>query len=123
MCFINSAQYVYLEQNETNSTWNNQSCRKYYFQKLSQFSQGNNVVPAAASNIDGCFCNGTWVSSTLEKAYFHQMEPITALNNLSSRNFAIQKQTQFSHGNNVLHAPASNTLGFLSEDTCAFQHS
>jgi hypothetical protein len=43
------------EQNEPNSTLNNLNCRKYYFQKLSQFSKGNNMLVAAASNIDGIF--------------------------------------------------------------------
>jgi hypothetical protein len=29
--------------------------RKYYFQKQTQFSQGNNVLDAIASNIEGFF--------------------------------------------------------------------
>jgi hypothetical protein len=32
----------------------NSDLQEYSFQKLTQFSQGNNVLDAAASNIDGC---------------------------------------------------------------------
>jgi hypothetical protein len=34
--------------------------------------------------------------------------------------YSFQKVTQFSQGYNVQDAPASNTDGFLSRDTCAF---
>jgi hypothetical protein len=54
MCLINSAQLAYLEQSDI-STVRNLSCRKYFFQKLNQFSQRNNVLDAVASNIDGIF--------------------------------------------------------------------
>jgi hypothetical protein len=37
------------------STLRNLTCKKYCFQRDSQFSQGNNVLDAAASNIDGFF--------------------------------------------------------------------
>jgi hypothetical protein len=39
-------------------------CRKYSFQKLTDFSQGKDVLNAAASNIDSLFSRGTCVSST-----------------------------------------------------------
>jgi hypothetical protein len=38
--------------------------RKYSFQKLTQFTQGNNVLDAAASNTDGFVLRDTYVSST-----------------------------------------------------------
>jgi hypothetical protein len=38
--------------------------RKYFFQKLHHFSQGNNVLDAANSNIDGFHWRDTCVSST-----------------------------------------------------------
>jgi hypothetical protein len=36
-------------------TFRNLTCRKYGFQKETQFSPGNNVLDAAASNIDDFF--------------------------------------------------------------------
>jgi hypothetical protein len=38
--------------------------RKHSLQKLTQFSQGKNVVDAPASNIDGFLSRDTRVSST-----------------------------------------------------------
>jgi hypothetical protein len=38
--------------------------RKYSFQKLTQFSKGNNVPDAAASNIDGFLWRDICVYST-----------------------------------------------------------
>jgi hypothetical protein len=52
-----------------------------------------------------------------EQAYLEQREPISSLNNLSSRKYSFHKLTQFSQGKNVLGAYASNTDGFLSRDT------
>jgi hypothetical protein len=40
------------------------SCKKYSFQKLSQFSLGNNVLDTAASDIYGFPWRDTSVSST-----------------------------------------------------------
>jgi hypothetical protein len=48
-----SAEYAYLCQRELISTLKNLSCRRYSFQKLTQFSQGNNVLDFPASNTDG----------------------------------------------------------------------
>jgi hypothetical protein len=42
-----------LGQREPITTLENQSSSKYSFQKPIQFSQGNNVLDVAASNIDG----------------------------------------------------------------------
>jgi hypothetical protein len=43
------------------------SCRKYCFQKLTEFSQGKNVLGAPASNIDGFVWRDTCVSSSQAK--------------------------------------------------------
>jgi hypothetical protein len=64
MCFLNLAEKSFLEQNERFSTLKTMICRKYSFQKLTQFSQANNVLGAAASNIVGFLWRDTCVSST-----------------------------------------------------------
>jgi hypothetical protein len=46
------------------STLKTEICWKYSFQKLTQFSQGNNVLDAAASNIDVILWRDTCVSLT-----------------------------------------------------------
>jgi hypothetical protein len=43
------------------STLKNQSGRKYSFQNLTQFSQGNSVLDAAASNTDFFFFGDIYV--------------------------------------------------------------
>jgi hypothetical protein len=64
MCFINSPEYTYLEQREPDSTFKNKSCRKYSFQKQSLFSQGNNVLHTAGTNLDGFVRRDTCATST-----------------------------------------------------------
>jgi hypothetical protein len=59
-----------------------------------------------------CFFNSA------EQAYLEQSEPVSTLKNLSCRTYSIQKPTQYSQGNNGLHAPAPNRNDFLSRDTC-----
>jgi hypothetical protein len=44
-----------MKQNEHFSTLKTMICRKYSFQKLTEFSQGKDVLNAAAPNID-FFC-------------------------------------------------------------------
>jgi hypothetical protein len=53
MYFFNLSEQAYLEQTEPVSTLKHISCWKYSFQKLTQFSQENNVLDAPASNNDG----------------------------------------------------------------------
>jgi hypothetical protein len=53
-----------------------------------------------------------------ESSYLEQTEPISTLKTLSYRKYSFQQLTQFSQGNNILDAPASNTDGFLWRDTC-----
>jgi hypothetical protein len=64
MFFFNLSEKACLEQNETFSTLKTMICRKYSFEKLTQFSQGNNVLDAAASHIHGFLWRDTCVSST-----------------------------------------------------------
>jgi hypothetical protein len=64
MGFFNSAEKAYFLQTEPISTLKNLSCREYSFQKLTQFSQGNNVLDAPAFIKDGFLCRDTCVSST-----------------------------------------------------------
>jgi hypothetical protein len=92
-------------------------CRKYSCQKLTQFSQGNHVIDAAASNLGGFLWINTCVSSTLLNNLFGAYKPISTLKTIISRKHSFQKLTQFSRGNNVLDTPASNMDGFLSRDT------
>jgi hypothetical protein len=63
-CVPHLAEFAYLEQTEPISTFKILSCRKYSFQKLTQFSQGNNVLENPASNTDGFLSRHTCISST-----------------------------------------------------------
>jgi hypothetical protein len=54
---------VYFEQSECYSNLKTLRGRQYYFQKLTQFSYGNNVQDPPASNIDGFHPRDTWVST------------------------------------------------------------
>ena len=53
MCFFNSAEDAYLEERETISILKYLSCRKHCIKKLTQYSQGINVLDAPASDTDG----------------------------------------------------------------------
>jgi hypothetical protein len=63
MCFFNSAKYAYLEEIESFSHLKSLMGRQYSFQKLTPFSQGNNVLDAPPSNIDAFLSNDTCLSS------------------------------------------------------------
>jgi hypothetical protein len=64
MYLFNSAGKAYLEQREPFSTLKTMIYRQYSFQKLTQFSQGNNIVDSPPSNTDGFVSRDTCVSST-----------------------------------------------------------
>jgi uncharacterized HAD superfamily protein len=64
MGFIKSDEYTNWEETDPNSSFKNISCRKDSFQKLTKFSQGNNVLYAATSNRDGFLWRVTCVSSS-----------------------------------------------------------
>jgi hypothetical protein len=61
---LNSPEEPYLEQNDPLSTWKTVKSRNFSFQKLTLFSQGNNVLDTAASNIDRFLWRESEVSST-----------------------------------------------------------
>jgi hypothetical protein len=52
-CFFHLDEWAYLEQNEPFSTVKTMVFRKYSFQKLTQYSQGMNILDAPAYNIGG----------------------------------------------------------------------
>jgi hypothetical protein len=60
----NSPEEPYLEQNDPLSTLKTVNRKNFSFQKLTLFSQGSNVLDAAASNIDGFLWREREVSST-----------------------------------------------------------
>jgi hypothetical protein len=62
--FPHLSQHTYLEQNDPISTLKTEICRKSSFQKLTLFSQGNNALDVAASNIDDFLWRDTCVFST-----------------------------------------------------------
>jgi hypothetical protein len=64
MGFCNLSEYTYLEQIEVISSLKHLGCKKYSFQKLSQFSQGNNILDAPASTTNRVLSRDTFVSST-----------------------------------------------------------
>jgi hypothetical protein len=117
MCFFNSAEKAYLEQRETISILNYLSFRKHCMQKLTQYSQGINVLDAPASNTY-CFL---W-----EIHVFHSLGWIGLLGTrwvfLHFENYVFQKYsflklTQFSQGKKILDPAASNIDGFLWRGT------
>jgi hypothetical protein len=94
-------------------------CRKYSFKKLTEFSQRNQVLHAAANNTAGFF-------------FFLEIQELRSLSwiglsgtndpysNLKSdlQKVCLSKLTQFSQGNKWLVALASTTDPFLLRDTC-----
>jgi hypothetical protein len=100
-----------------------QNCRKYSFQEVSQFSQGNNELYAPAYNRndflwkDTCFFFFNWV----EYAYLDQTEPMSTLKHLRGRKYSFQKVTQLSQGSNVLDVRASSRLFSFKRYMCSFK--
>jgi hypothetical protein len=64
MDFCDLSEYTYLEQTEAISSLKHLGCRKYSIQKLTHFSQGNNVLHAPVSTTNGILSRDTFVSST-----------------------------------------------------------
>jgi hypothetical protein len=82
ICFDISFVSTYLDHKEPFSTLKGLICRSYSFQKLTQFLQGNQVVDAAASNINGflwsytCVLIPRWIGPYGTKwAFFHLETP------------------------------------------------
>jgi hypothetical protein len=80
MCFISSPECVYLEQSEPIPTLKNLSCGKCSFQKLTLFSQGDNVMDTSASNLMvfcqeiHVFLQASWISMFWTKWAFLHLE-------------------------------------------------
>jgi hypothetical protein len=92
-------------------------CRKCSFQKLTQLSEGNNVVDAEASIRDTFLSGYTCASSTQQNRPIWSKQPISTLKHIFHRKYCIQKRSQFAQGNNRLDAAASNTDVFHWRDT------
>jgi hypothetical protein len=92
-------------------------CRMYSIQKLTQISHVNNVLCAPASDTDIFLCRDTCVSILPEEANFEQNAPLSTFKALICMKYTFQQLTQFSQGNNVLDAVASNIDGFPLRDT------
>jgi hypothetical protein len=86
-------------------------------EKLTQFSQGNNVLDGHASNTDGNLWRGTCASSTQLNSHIWNEESPSAPSETNDARSIPFKLTLLSQGKIVLHAAASNTHGFLWRDT------
>jgi hypothetical protein len=69
-------------------TW---SCRKYSFQKVTQLSQGNNILDVPASNTGGFLSRDTRVTSAQHNRPMQQTESISTLKHLSCRRYSFKK--------------------------------
>jgi hypothetical protein len=107
-----------LEQNEPFSTLKTVICWKYSFQKQTQFSQEDNPLDAATSHTNGLLSRDMCFNNSAELAYLQQIETFSTLKNLICTKYSLQNLSQFSQGNNVQDAAASNIDGFLWTDTC-----
>jgi hypothetical protein len=94
------------------------SCRKYYFQKLIQFSQWNNALDSPTSNTDGFLLRDTCVPSTQLNNLLEKNETFSTLKTLICRKYAFQKLTQSSLEKNVVDAAYYNKRGFLLRSIC-----
>jgi hypothetical protein len=116
--FLQLSSIGLFEKNEPFPTLKTTFSTKYSFQKLTQFSQGDNVLDAADSNVDGFLWRDVCVSSTqlnrpngANRVYNHLGTP-------KFPEVFHSKTNSIFTGNNVLDALASNTDGFLSRGTC-----
>jgi hypothetical protein len=76
MCFFNLTEWAYLKENDLFSNLKIVICRKYSLQKLTKFSEGTNMLDAAASNRDASPWRDTCVSSTHLKRPFWTKQSI-----------------------------------------------
>jgi hypothetical protein len=114
----NLVEQAYMQQNEPFFILKTMTCRNYSFQNLTQFSQENNVLDAAASNIDGFLSRDTCVSLTQKNRLIWRKDRFSPPENCDCRKYSFPKLTQFSQGENALDSPASNIDGILYRDKC-----
>jgi hypothetical protein len=89
--------------------------RKYSFQKLLLLLHRNNVVDAAASNIDGFLCSD---ACALYLSLIHLIGTKRAYLHLEKPKLPEVWSHIWSHINNVLDAAAASLDGFLWSGTC-----
>jgi hypothetical protein len=89
--------------------------RRYSFQKLIQFSSGNNVLDTPASNTDCMFQKLHVFLHYIWRGYFSLSEWFSHLKMLTDNNYTFHRLTQISKGNNVPDTPASNIDGFFQD--------
>jgi hypothetical protein len=77
------------------STFKHVGCRKYSFQNLKGFSQGNNVLDAAAPKGWFPFERYMGFFNSAEEAYLEETKQISGLKHLSCRKNSFQKLTEF----------------------------
>jgi hypothetical protein len=75
--FFNSAKEANLEQTAPISTLKHLSCKKYSFQKLTQFSKENNALGDPATNIDGFVWRDMCVSSITLNSPFRSKQSLS----------------------------------------------
>jgi hypothetical protein len=93
--------------------------RWYSFQKLTPYSQGNNMLNACPSNIDGFLSRDTCVAAIyLNRPFWKKNVPFYPLKSMIGRPYSSQKLTQCLQGNNMEDVSGSNIDGFPSRDTC-----
>jgi hypothetical protein len=82
--------------------------QKVIFQKLTQFSQGNNLLNAPASNTDGFLLRDTCVSSTYCIGLLKKKMTFLRLENSDLQEVFHSKTNSITQGNNVVNAVTSN---------------
>jgi hypothetical protein len=117
MCFFNSAEKAYLNKMRLFHL-EISDLQRYSTEKLIQMSQGNNVLGVGGSNADGCHLRNTCFPSTQLKRPLRNKLTFSTLKILLCMKYSFPKITQFSLGNNVLDAAASNIDCVLWRDTC-----
>jgi hypothetical protein len=89
--------------------------RQYSFQKLTEFSLGNNVLDTPAFNTDCMFQNLQVFLHYIQIGYVSLSEWVSHLKMLTDSNYTFHRLTQISKGNNVLDTPASNIDVFFQD--------
>jgi hypothetical protein len=107
-----------LKQNEHFSNLKAVIFWQYFFQKLTEFTLGNNVLDAPASNTDGFVWRDTCVPSKKQKRPIWRNRAHLRLDPPNLQELFLEKLPKFPLDNNAVDAPASYTDGFLSRDTC-----
>jgi hypothetical protein len=87
-----------LEQRQTISTLKNRNSRRYSFQKLTLFSQGNNVLDAVASNIHGYLWKDPCVSSCQLNSPIYSQERLPPLKMTKLQEVFLSQSTSFLTG-------------------------